>query len=355
MEQMKNELGVSMLYITHDIATARYVAEDLAVMYVGHMVEWERWTRSCTTPAPLHPVAHSRRCRTPRRASTPSWREAARGRSRSGPGIPWLSLCRALPSGHAPLQGEPAAGDPARRQPLPCAATSTNRGKQARGRAPSPGHARVGAARPRNEPRLPGASLRSKTLMELLINQVGYECDGEKSALLQCGADLDIRGHVRLLRQQDDHLCWRRRWWRRMRPRLAGAPLLAGRFLRLHRARPLPAGGRRDHGSAGAPGALPPCHRPGLLARRCLSDVIHYFKGQRASGTFDRADRRARLFGTDQRRDVHGGWFDASGDMSKYLSHLSYANYSIPSRPPWWSGPCSSAGNSWRHVAISTG
>ncbi|MBV7436645.1 ABC transporter ATP-binding protein [Aeromonas sp. sif2416] len=40
MEQMKNELGVSMLYITHDIATARYVAEDLAVMYVGHMVEW---------------------------------------------------------------------------------------------------------------------------------------------------------------------------------------------------------------------------------------------------------------------------------------------------------------------------
>ncbi|WP_301554378.1 cellulase N-terminal Ig-like domain-containing protein, partial [Aeromonas caviae] len=42
--------------------------------------------------------------------------------------------------------------------------------------------------------------------MELLINQVGYECDGEKSALLQCGADLDIRGHVRLLRQEDDHL-----------------------------------------------------------------------------------------------------------------------------------------------------
>ncbi|MBL0674868.1 ABC transporter ATP-binding protein [Aeromonas dhakensis] len=40
MEQMKDELGVSMLYITHDIATARYVAEDLAVMYVGHMVEW---------------------------------------------------------------------------------------------------------------------------------------------------------------------------------------------------------------------------------------------------------------------------------------------------------------------------
>ena len=29
-----------MLYITHDIATARYVAEDIMVMYAGQIVEW---------------------------------------------------------------------------------------------------------------------------------------------------------------------------------------------------------------------------------------------------------------------------------------------------------------------------
>lgn len=40
MEEMKFERQMSLLYITHDIATARYIAEDLAVMYVGHMVEW---------------------------------------------------------------------------------------------------------------------------------------------------------------------------------------------------------------------------------------------------------------------------------------------------------------------------
>lgn len=40
MEEMKFEKQMSLLYITHDIATARYIAEDLAVMYVGHMVEW---------------------------------------------------------------------------------------------------------------------------------------------------------------------------------------------------------------------------------------------------------------------------------------------------------------------------
>ncbi len=40
------------------------------------------------------------------------------------------------------------------------------------------------------------------------------------------------------------------------------------------------------------------------------------------------------MFGTDQHKDVHGGWFDASGDMSKYLSHLSYANYLNPQQTP---------------------
>ena len=40
---------------------------------------------------------------------------------------------------------------------------------------------------------------------------------------------------------------------------------------------------------------------------------------------------------SDQKRapvDVHGGWFDASGDVSKYFSHLSYANYYNPQQTP---------------------
>ena len=40
MEEMKFEKQMSLMYITHDIATARYIAEDISVMYVGHMVEW---------------------------------------------------------------------------------------------------------------------------------------------------------------------------------------------------------------------------------------------------------------------------------------------------------------------------
>jgi len=40
LNDMKRQLGLAVLYITHDIATARYVAEDIMVMYAGQMVEW---------------------------------------------------------------------------------------------------------------------------------------------------------------------------------------------------------------------------------------------------------------------------------------------------------------------------
>jgi hypothetical protein len=65
-----------------------------------------------------------------------------------------------------------------------------------------------------------------------------------------------------------------------------------------------------------------------LLPDTCLSDLLFYFKSQRSSGIHDRTDRRVPFFGGRRGTvDVHGGWFDASGDVSKYLSHLSYANY----------------------------
>ncbi|QJT21127.1 glycoside hydrolase family 9 protein [Aeromonas media] len=168
--------------------------------------------------------------------------------------------------------------------------------------------------------------------MELLINQVGYDCDGHKIALLQTDADVEISGLVRLRRLHDDRLLlevplqaagqvpgWQgRAYWR--------ADFSAFKESGHYRLEAITAQGivRSTRFAIGQD----------LLTSRCLSDVIHYFKGQRASGAFDRADRSARLFGTDQRKDVHGGWFDASGDMSKYLSHLSYANYLNPQQTP---------------------
>ncbi|MGR5236692.1 glycoside hydrolase family 9 protein [Vibrio alfacsensis] len=71
-----------------------------------------------------------------------------------------------------------------------------------------------------------------------------------------------------------------------------------------------------------------------VLLDHTLSDVIHYFKSQRCGGIFDQQDHHAPLLNSDLTADVHGGWYDASGDVSKYLSHLSYANYLNPQQTP---------------------
>ncbi|HHF3169608.1 TPA: glycoside hydrolase family 9 protein [Vibrio diabolicus] len=71
-----------------------------------------------------------------------------------------------------------------------------------------------------------------------------------------------------------------------------------------------------------------------ILLDQTLSDVIHYFKSQRCGGIFDQQDRQVPVLSSNQTVDVHGGWYDASGDVSKYLSHLSYANYLNPQQTP---------------------
>ncbi|WP_224702517.1 ABC transporter ATP-binding protein [Devosia aquimaris] len=40
LNDMRSQLGLALLYITHDIATARFVAGEIMVMYAGQVVEW---------------------------------------------------------------------------------------------------------------------------------------------------------------------------------------------------------------------------------------------------------------------------------------------------------------------------
>jgi hypothetical protein len=67
-----------------------------------------------------------------------------------------------------------------------------------------------------------------------------------------------------------------------------------------------------------------------LLERNTLSNVVYYFKGQRSSGLLDKADRQVLIEDTDRTVDAHGGWFDATGDYGKHLSHLSFSTYFNP-------------------------
>jgi len=67
-----------------------------------------------------------------------------------------------------------------------------------------------------------------------------------------------------------------------------------------------------------------------ILERNTISDVVYYFKGQRSSGLLDKADRNMKFEGKEGSVDIHGGWFDATGDYGKHLSHLSFSTYFNP-------------------------
>ena len=72
------------------------------------------------------------------------------------------------------------------------------------------------------------------------------------------------------------------------------------------------------------------------LAQKTLSMVMDYFYNDRATNqAIVSQDQKIPVYGSSGvTRDVHGGWYDASGDVSKYLSHLSYANYLNPQQIP---------------------
>ncbi|HEX9511494.1 MAG TPA: glycoside hydrolase family 9 protein [Puia sp.] len=70
-------------------------------------------------------------------------------------------------------------------------------------------------------------------------------------------------------------------------------------------------------------------------AHQMISAIIHYYNKQRANTPGElAADEKLRLFGSDQTVDLRGGWCDASGDVSKYFSHLAYANFVSPQQIP---------------------
>ena len=72
-----------------------------------------------------------------------------------------------------------------------------------------------------------------------------------------------------------------------------------------------------------------------ILERNTLSNVVFYFKGQRASGLFDKADQHLKLPGSQGASvDVHGGWYDATGDYGIHLSHQNLTSYFNPQQTP---------------------
>lgn len=67
-----------------------------------------------------------------------------------------------------------------------------------------------------------------------------------------------------------------------------------------------------------------------LLLNKTGSQQISFFYGMRNKSD----DGAVPLFGSGETRDVNGGWNDATGDLGKHLSHLSFANFFNPQQIP---------------------
>lgn len=71
------------------------------------------------------------------------------------------------------------------------------------------------------------------------------------------------------------------------------------------------------------------------LVKLTLPSIISYYNNQRADTPEElRADIKIKPKGSNREIDMRGGWADASGDISKYFSHLAYANFMSPQQIP---------------------
>jgi Glycosyl hydrolase family 9 len=88
--------------------------------------------------------------------------------------------------------------------------------------------------------------------------------------------------------------------------------------------------------SAGTVRSFPFLIQRDLLERNTMSDAIYYFKEERSSGEYDKADRNLTFEGKKLGIvDAHGGWWDATGDYGKHFSHLSFSTYFNPQQIPF--------------------
>ncbi|MBI9104224.1 MAG: glycoside hydrolase family 9 protein [Spirochaetales bacterium] len=175
--------------------------------------------------------------------------------------------------------------------------------------------------------------------MKILVNHIGYNSSGIKKAVLAMGAadspevSSDNRFNIRntitglivfsgIMEPQSEVAGWKGRTFRIID---LTELLESGTF-------------RIEIPDMDVEPSFPFKIEEGLWAEETISDILFYYKAQRSSWVWDEYDKNVPFFGErgdgKKSQDAHGGWFDASGDYSKYLSHLSYANYLNPQQTP---------------------
>jgi peptide/nickel transport system ATP-binding protein len=92
IDRLKQTRGLSFVYITHDVASARYLADEILVMYAGICVE--RGPTEAIIGAPKHPYTQLLLSAVPDPTRAPAARsEATGGALPSATGCPFASRC----------------------------------------------------------------------------------------------------------------------------------------------------------------------------------------------------------------------------------------------------------------------
>ncbi|WP_114793253.1 glycoside hydrolase family 9 protein [Niabella yanshanensis] len=170
--------------------------------------------------------------------------------------------------------------------------------------------------------------------IEIFINQVAYEQNGYKTGIIKTGSPVKSRTHFELLEKSSRKLVfsgllpaseqvkdWSVNDWYTVADfsafKTPGTYCLVVRL-----------DGNVDSS----------CHfsiQRNALPAIGIPAILQFFQGQRANSPEELgADRHVLLYGSDKRVDLRGGWCDASGDVSKYFSHLAYTNFMLPQQIP---------------------
>ncbi|MFZ2053839.1 MAG: glycoside hydrolase family 9 protein [Candidatus Aminicenantales bacterium] len=168
--------------------------------------------------------------------------------------------------------------------------------------------------------------------LKILVDHIGYEPAGAKRSVIRGGPD-DLADGFKVVDAETGKVV------------LSGVPASVGsvrkwkgwRFWTVDFSAVAQEGRYRIECSSpgGTVRSSPFLVQKNVLERSALSDVVYYFKSQRSSGRLDQADRSMKIEGKEGVTvDVHGGWYDATGDYGKHLSHLSYSTYFNPQQIP---------------------
>lgn len=75
--------------------------------------------------------------------------------------------------------------------------------------------------------------------------------------------------------------------------------------------------------------------KQGQFVDKSMELMLQGLQSIHPADKYEKWDSNISFFGDKKgKRDLHGGWYDASGDFSKYLSHLCYTNYMSPQQTP---------------------